>query len=143
MSGIFFQVQAFVLTMLDGILFEMVLHFYQLVVKNGRIGRYTLCFLDVLFWIVMILLVFLSLLFINQGEMRSYVLISLIIGAGIYYQCLSKKLEPGLAWVAEGSVRLHNILIKNNLRRLMDLARRIKQMKIIRTRPDDEDPQEK
>lgn len=143
MSGIFFQVQAFVLTMIEGILFGMVLHFYQLVVKSGRIGRYSLCFLDVLFWIIMILLVFLSLLFINQGEMRSYVLISLIIGAGIYYQFLSKKIEPGLAWVAEGSVRLHNILIKNNLRRLADLAKRIKQMKIIRTRPDDEDPQEK
>lgn len=143
MSGIFFQVQAFVLTMIDGILVGIILHFYQLLVRKGRMGRYSLCFLDSMFWLMMILLVFISLLFINQGEMRSYVLISLIIGAGIYYQLLSKKLEPGLAWIADGSVRLHNILIKNSLRRLVNIARRIMQMKIIRTRPEDEDPQEK
>lgn len=142
MSGIFYQVQAFMLTMIDGILLGIILHFYQLVVRKGRLGKYSLCLLDAMFWLIMIVLVFISLLFINQGEMRSYVLVSLIIGTGIYYQLLSRKTEPGLAWIAERSIRLHNTLIKNNVRRLVDMVRRIMQMTIIRTRAEDEDPPE-
>jgi len=94
LSGLFAQIEAFLLTLFLGVLSGLIFHYYQLTVRYARIGKHLLYILDFVLWIFMIFLVFMVMLIINQGEMRVYVLIALLIGIIIYYRSFSSRLEP-------------------------------------------------
>ena len=85
MSELLFQIQSFVLTMVLGVVAGMVFQFYQLLVRRARVGKYSLYLMDFFLWMLMILLIFAAMLFINQGEMRVYVLVALVAGILIYH----------------------------------------------------------
>lgn len=104
MSGLFAQVQAFVLTLLLGVIAGLAFHFYQLTIKNARIGKYALYICDFVIWLIMFGLVFLSMLLINQGEMRVYVLIALFIGAFVYFRVLANRFSFPLSRLAKGTL---------------------------------------
>ena len=86
--------------MILGVFAGFILQNYQMVIRITAIKKYALYVLDLIFWIFMIVLVFLGMLYINQGEMRSYVLIALIIGAIIYYRLMSHILEAFISKLA-------------------------------------------
>lgn len=97
-----YQVEAFTLTLVLGLVSGAFFHFYQQTVRMARIKGVALYVLDFFLWMVMILLIFAALLLINQGEMRIYVLVALLAGAFLYYQYLSPRLQV----VVERAVRL-------------------------------------
>ena len=104
MPGLFAQIEAFFLTSILGIATGMIFHYYQLSVRYSRVGKYFLYILDFFLWIFMILVVFIAMLIINQGEMRIYVLIALLTGIIIYYRGLSGRIEPLLNKISRKSV---------------------------------------
>lgn len=112
MSELWSQVQAFMLTLLLGVAAGLVFHFYQLTIKNIRMGKYLLYLFDLLIWMMMIGIVFLSMLLINQGEMRIYVLIALIIGALIYFRILADSIGYPLSRCA----RVTTVVIENTVK---------------------------
>ncbi|MDD2585710.1 MAG: spore cortex biosynthesis protein YabQ [Syntrophomonadaceae bacterium] len=112
MSGLFAQVQAFVYTLILGILAGLIFHYYQLSVRLAGLGKYSLYILDFIIWIVMILVVFVGMLWINGGEMRVYVLISLFMGILIYYYSLAKRLNRYINKAARITVYLFSLLGK-------------------------------
>ncbi len=94
--GLSAQIQAFFLTFILGIVTGFIFHYYQLTIRNLRIGRYLLYLMDFILCIIMIIIIAAALLLINQGEIRVYVFIALITGGAAYYKYLAKKLEPSV-----------------------------------------------
>lgn len=111
MSGLFAQIQAFVLTLLLGVIAGLVFHFYQITIKSTRINKYALYICDFVMWLIMFGVVFISMLLINQGEMRVYVLIALFIGAIIYYRMLACRFSAPLSRLAKGTLWLMGIIV--------------------------------
>ncbi|MDD3023136.1 MAG: spore cortex biosynthesis protein YabQ [Syntrophomonadaceae bacterium] len=91
MSGLLTQFKSFGLTLVLGVLAGGIFHYYQLTIRKARVSRYFLYVIDLILWIFMLLLVFASMLLINQGEMRLYVLIALLGGILIYYHYFSSS----------------------------------------------------
>ena len=100
MLGLSAQIKAFLLTYLLGIIAGFIFHFYQLMIKNRRVGKYSLYLMDLVLWIAMIVLVFTALLLINQGEMRIYVFIALLAGIISYYKCIAGYTQKPLSFTA-------------------------------------------
>ncbi|MGR6837176.1 spore cortex biosynthesis protein YabQ [Syntrophomonas erecta] len=116
MPGLFYQVESFILTMVLGIVTGTIFHLYQSIVRRARIGRGPLYFMDFLLWLLMIVVVFAAMLFINQGEMRVYVLIALLTGIIMYHYYFANRFDnsmktiadrfiKGLAFVVRGVIR--------------------------------------
>ncbi|NLZ54502.1 MAG: hypothetical protein GX892_15425 [Thermoanaerobacteraceae bacterium] len=106
MTGLLSQLHAFLLTLVLGLITGVIFHYYQGVIRTARISRYVLYALDFFLWIFIIVLVFLVMLFINQGEMRVYVLIALVLGILLYYRCLSRRLERVISAAAQVTVTI-------------------------------------
>ncbi|MEN6351077.1 MAG: spore cortex biosynthesis protein YabQ, partial [Syntrophomonas sp.] len=60
MSGVLAQVKAFTLTLILGLLAGSIFHFYQLMIRRARVGKYLLYIIDFVLWIMMLVLVFIS-----------------------------------------------------------------------------------
>jgi spore cortex biosynthesis protein YabQ len=112
LTGLFAQIHNFVLTLLLGVIAGLIFHFYQLLIGYARINKYLLYVCDFIVWIIMLVLVLIGMLLINQGEMRVYVLIALIIGALVYFQMLANKLKEPLARVAQALLWLSGSIVR-------------------------------
>ena len=101
MPGIWFQLEAFFYTMILGLFAALILHYYQTLIKKAKAAKLFLYLLDLLFWVMMVMLVFLGMLYINQGEMRSYVLIAFNCGGIIYFRILSRSCTALVSKIAD------------------------------------------
>lgn len=101
MAGLLTQIKAFGLTLILGIITGSIFQYYQLTIRNARPGKYSLYLLDFILWIFLILVVFVCMLWINQGEMRIYVLIALMAGVLIYHRFLRQRLMLPLTRAAQ------------------------------------------
>lgn len=110
MSGLLSQIQSFLLTTILGVVAGMVFQFYQLLVRQARLGRYSLYLVDFILWLLMILVIFLAMLMINQGEMRIYVLVALLTGIIIYYHYLGARLEAPISRIARFTISAFSFL---------------------------------
>jgi len=106
MNGVLFQLQAFVLTSLLGVVAGLIFHFYQTTIRKAGVNRIILYVFDVIIWILMIIIVFLAMLFINEGEMRVYVLLALIAGIILYYYKLTRLTGNAVNKGAEAIVKV-------------------------------------
>lgn len=104
MSGLLTQLKSFGLTLILGILAGGIFHYYQLTIRKARVGRYILYIIDLILWIFMLLLVFGSMLLINQGEMRLYVQIALLAGIIVYYYYFSASFYEAQSRMAQSTV---------------------------------------
>ena len=105
MTGLIAQIEAFALTLLLGMLAAMLIHYYQLSIREMNIGRYALYFLDVLLWIMMLILIFTGILAINQGELRIYVFMGLVLGGLAYLRWLLPRLQDAIHGAAVFTAR--------------------------------------
>lgn len=105
------QIRAFALTLVLGLITGVIFHYYQLFIRNARVGRYSLYIMDFFLWIFIITLVFWAMIGINQGEVRFYVLIAMLVGILIYFRILSSKFDGFLARAAGHNVRALTCMI--------------------------------
>jgi spore cortex biosynthesis protein YabQ len=129
LSGLLGQIEAFILTLILGVLTGTIFHFYQGVIRAARVSRYALYVLDFCLWIIIIALVFLSMLFINQGEMRIYVLIALLLGIVIYYRRFASRSNATVSRLSTATVNIVAALvrgIKKSFSRLISWLSRFK-----------------
>ncbi|MGI6413349.1 MAG: spore cortex biosynthesis protein YabQ [Syntrophomonadaceae bacterium] len=101
---VFVQIKAFALTLLFGILMGLVFHYYLLIVRRGRVRRFPLYFFDLIIWIIILLAAFISLLIINQGEMRVYVLLAMACGVGVYFKLFAGIIAPVMTLMADATI---------------------------------------
>ncbi len=111
MTGLLGQIEAFILTLILGLLTGTIFHIYQELIRAARVSRHVLYFLDFSLWIIIIALVFLGMLFINQGEMRIYVLIALVLGILIYYRRFASRLDRSISRLAGAMVTACTALV--------------------------------
>jgi len=110
LSELLFQIQSFLLTLVLGVVAGMVFQFYQLLVRGARLGKYALYIMDFFLWMLMILLIFAAMLFINQGEMRVYVLIALVVGIILYHRYLGQVMEEPVSQAARLTIGIASFL---------------------------------
>ena len=103
MVGLFAQIEAFLLTFLLGMISGLIFHYYQSTMHNLRIGRYVLYLMDFILWIIMIIIIAAALFLINQGEIRGYVFIALVIGGAVYYKCLAQYMQRPILFLGRAS----------------------------------------
>lgn len=104
MASLLNQIYTFVLTLILGIVTGGIFQYYQLTVRSARPGKYSLYLLDFVLWMFLILVVFVCMLLINQGEMRIYVLLALVAGVFIYYRFLWQRLMGPMSGAARITV---------------------------------------
>jgi spore cortex biosynthesis protein YabQ len=129
LTGLLGQIEAFVLTLVLGLLTGTIFHFYQELIRAARVSRYILYFLDFSLWIIIIALVFLGMLFINQGEMRIYVLIALVLGILIYYRRFASRLDAPISRLAGATVTICSTFVKGIKKALSWLKKMIANLK--------------
>lgn len=141
MTGLLGQIEAFFLTLVLGLITGTIFHFYQALIRVARVSRYVLYVLDFSLWIIIIALVFLSMLFINQGEMRIYVLIALLLGILIYYRRFAHRFNVAISRMAELTVNACSTLLKG-IKKTISWA--VQQLTRLKSRPKEppEDPNE-
>lgn len=135
MTGLLGQIEAFVLTLVLGLLTGTIFHFYQELIRAARVSRYVLYFLDFSLWVIIIALVFLGMLFINQGEMRIYVLIALVLGILIYYRRFASRLDAPISRLTGATVTACITLVRG-IKIALSWAKKI----IIKLKPRPKDP---
>ncbi|NLB18557.1 MAG: hypothetical protein GX825_07515 [Syntrophomonadaceae bacterium] len=79
-----------------GLLLAPVFHFHQKNVRNFPIKGIWLRILDLAIWLAAIPLVFWVLLRTNQGEVRFYLFLGLLVGAGLYFFYLASRFNYSL-----------------------------------------------
>jgi len=100
------QLQAFGLTLILGLISGVIFHYYQLFIRQARVGRYSLYLMDLFLWLLIIIMVFGAMIWINQGEIRFYILIALLSGILLYFHTLSARFHPRLSNLAHLNVRI-------------------------------------
>lgn len=110
MLGLFTQIKILVFTLLLGVIAGFVLHFYQIGIKAWKAGKHILYLLDFVFWVLMILIVSLGMLFINQGALRFYTFVFLILGGIIYYKTLATNFYQPMQTMAEAGAHFTTLL---------------------------------
>ncbi|MDD3898836.1 MAG: spore cortex biosynthesis protein YabQ, partial [Syntrophomonadaceae bacterium] len=135
LTGLLGQIEAFILTLVLGLLTGTIFHFYQELIRAARVSRYVLYLLDFSLWMIIIALVFLGMLFINQGEMRIYVLIALVLGILIYYRRFASRLDAPISRLAGAMVTTVAALVRN-IKKVQFWAKKI----IAKLKPQPKDP---
>jgi spore cortex biosynthesis protein YabQ len=115
------QVREFLLTVGIGLILAGIFHFHQKCVKHFPIRGILLWLFDLGVWLVVVPLVFAGLLIINQGEVRFYVLLALLVGAGLYMVYVRPKFNRPIEVAAGYTVKTARFVfsaIAVSLRRL-------------------------
>ncbi len=99
------QIQSFFLTLVLGLITGVIFHYYQLFIRQARVGRYILYLMDLFLWLLIIALVFWAMVGINQGEVRFYVLLALLMGILLYFRVLSARFNDYLSGTASRNIR--------------------------------------
>ncbi|MCX7780140.1 MAG: spore cortex biosynthesis protein YabQ [Negativicutes bacterium] len=84
------QATAFGLLMLTGALLGFIFDLYRVLQGIRRPSNVMTMAADVVYWIAATVIVGGALLYTNGGEMRLYVIIALLSGAGVYFRLLSR-----------------------------------------------------
>lgn len=134
MTGLLAQLEAFFLTLILGILSGMIFHYYQLLIRSIRLRKYSLYIMDFFLWMAMICVISVGILLINQGEVRIYVFIALVLGIIAYFQKIARRTSPLLQKTSKATLAV--------LRKTFHLLRwpfqRLR--KLIKKRPPDDLP---
>lgn|GEM_PF-1607420 len=85
------QAQQFLLTVAMGLFLAPVFHFHQKNVNSFPIKGIWLRILDLAIWLAAIPLVFWVLLRTNQGEIRFFLFLGLLTGAGLYFAFIASR----------------------------------------------------
>lgn len=116
MLGLLTQIKILVLTLTLGVIAGFILHSYQLFVRSLKAGKKLLYLLDFIFWLFMILLISLGMLLINQGALRLYTFVILILGGAIYYKTLAPRFSRPLLAISGFEARLIKSLLHQAVR---------------------------
>ncbi|MCM3342281.1 spore cortex biosynthesis protein YabQ [Paenibacillus sp. MER TA 81-3] len=99
--SLYTQWMTVLLMMMSGLALGLVYDSYRVVAGQFKFPRWTLPFLDVLYWLAATLFVFQMLVKGNQGELRFYVFLGLACGAWLYAVVLSKMTVAVVMWLVK------------------------------------------
>ncbi|MGP7819519.1 spore cortex biosynthesis protein YabQ [Niallia sp. 01092] len=95
-----------------GLLFGLCLDTYQYFLKRPERKRIIVFFHDLLFWIFQALLIFYVLFLVNQGEVRVYIALALVLGFAFYQSIVKTPYLRSLKWFISISVQFYHFIVK-------------------------------
>lgn len=84
---------------LSGVALGVLYDVYRVVAGLLRISRWIIPLLDLIYWVAATLLVFRVLYYSNQGQVRAFVFLALLIGISFYFALLSRWVILLLHWL--------------------------------------------
>lgn len=93
MESLFYQARAFLITIGIGAAAGFCFDYYRVIRRACRLKKLGTYVGDAVFWLFTTVIVFISLLWGNWGEMRLYVLIGLGLGALLYFNLFSRSVS--------------------------------------------------
>lgn len=90
------QIYFFLSTVVAGIAVGILFDTYRIITGSNTINQIIMAISDLLFWILCALIIFIFLLFTNNGELRIYTVIGLLAGILFYFKLASKRFIIGL-----------------------------------------------
>ncbi len=105
------QAQAFLWTAAAGMVLGLFFDFYRLWRGWRQPGRFLTNLGDALFWLVSAVVGAVMILAANGGDLRLYVVIGFLAGAGLYFTAFSQPLLRLLAAVGAGISRLKDAVL--------------------------------
>lgn len=83
-----YQCRLFLLTIALGLLFALIYHIFYVISKTIRLNKILKGLIDVIYWLLFALTLFLIMLKLNSGEVRPFALLGAGIGMILYYTAL-------------------------------------------------------
>ncbi|MFS0725056.1 spore cortex biosynthesis protein YabQ [Paenibacillus sp. 1P07SE] len=84
---------------------------YRVVSNRLRLGRLWIPVLDLLYWLAATLIVFRVLAASNEGELRMYVFVGLLLGIGCYFWLFSSAVIAFVVWLLDTLQRIWRLLL--------------------------------
>ena len=84
------QAYAFIVFILNGFLIGLLFDIFRIFRKSFKTPDFITCLEDFIFWIITGLLLLYSIFKFNNGELRIYIFLGVILGAAIYMLIFSK-----------------------------------------------------
>lgn len=80
-------------TILSGFLVGIMYDTYRIIKGTGRSKKVLIAISDILFWILQALVVFLFLMLTNNGDLRYYTFIGILLGLFTYFKLLTRIIQ--------------------------------------------------
>lgn len=108
------SVQFLTLSMMfaSGFLLGLLFDLYRVLAAQFRIPRFSLAFFDILYGIISTLFVFKVLYETNQGEVRFFVFIGLLLGLSVYFALISPAAIKFMAWLIHVLKRTFRLCVR-------------------------------
>lgn len=87
---LFDQIRTFLFMFLFGFFSGFLFNIYQKIIDRCKIKKFLIHISDLSFSILLGILGFLILVFLNNGNFRFYVILAIILGLGVYYTLMKK-----------------------------------------------------
>lgn len=105
------QVYAFLWSIIIGAILGVLFDFFRAMRWDG-IRDIWVYIQDIFFWLVTALIIIISTFFINQGELRGYMLIGYLLGAGFYVLLFSRLILGTLKFIFDSIRKFFTFCIK-------------------------------
>ncbi|WP_051533739.1 spore cortex biosynthesis protein YabQ [Desulfitibacter alkalitolerans] len=104
------QIISFLTTVVLGLTMGAIFDFYYILRRFLRPRKVFIHIGDLLIWLFMIALVFVTLIYINWGEVRFYVFLGIALGALIYYLIFSRYIKIIYEYLIKTVLKILNIV---------------------------------
>lgn len=84
------QLQLFIIFLINGFIIGILFDSFRILRKTFKYKDYIIYIQDILFWIITAFLILYTVAIFNDGQLRLYMIIGVILGFGIYLYSLSK-----------------------------------------------------
>ena len=105
------QAYAFVIFIINGILIGILFDIFRIFRKSFKTADVVTYIEDCIFWIISGLVLLYSIFKFNNGEIRLYILIGIILGVSIYMLIFSKMFINTSVFIIKVIKRIFNIII--------------------------------
>jgi spore cortex biosynthesis protein YabQ len=105
------QIYYFLSTVIAGITVGIMFDTYRIIIGFNNPGRILVAISDILFWVFCALIVFIFLFFTNNGDLRYYTFLGLLLGILLYFKLASKRFIIALRGVIYFIIKVIRITI--------------------------------
>jgi spore cortex biosynthesis protein YabQ len=138
---VYIQIYYFLSTVIAGIAVGIMFDVYRIIVGFNNQSRILMAITDMLFWIFCSFAIFVFFLYTNNGDLRYYIFVGLLLGILLYFKLASKRFIialRGIIYFISKIFRLIFIIIKYPIKRFTYLIKYIlyKVGRFLRTKKD-------
>ncbi len=106
------QMKIFAVFILDGLLIGLLFDFFRIIRKTIKTPNIITYIQDIIFWILTGILIIYTIFVYNNGQIRLYMFLAIVIGVLIYFITISKKILNVVLNIIEFMKKVIKLIIK-------------------------------